>query len=89
MTGEATRYCSELDNERLGARASSLIIVSVVTRIYWCHKRGCSETEVLQEGRGLRDNKSKWAKDRGSFRMDDDMSSPTPTSLHVDEQVSF
>jgi len=27
--------------------------------------------------------------DWGSFRMDDDMSSPTPSSLDVDEQVSL
>jgi hypothetical protein len=43
----------------------------------------------------LRDTKSKWAKDVSgpkidiAFRLDDDMSSPLPSSLDVDEKVSF
>ena len=46
------------------------------------------------EGRtrlALRNTKSKWAKDVSGrpFRVDDNMPSPSPPSLDVDEKVSF
>lgn len=98
ITRKVARCCCELNNKHTG-RPSSPVVVSAATRIYYWIQKPAVQCNRGPQRRGrtrlaLRDTKSKWPRtcqDRRLrlFQADDDMPSPPPSSLDIDEKVSF